>query len=215
MSDEIFLVGNSWSIPCDEAPIPAFNILGLKNRWEVPGITLDAQAEYIIDNDLVNRFKVIWLIGHHHRVDPKADGSYLLPYPWGTLDKYGDLVRDLWFKKLTKMPWYNRINALFIKAVLGDANKDNLLLIPIYRPNTLEHLWFKGHPCIWDFYLRDFAKREGNMGHQGHMNQDGHIKYAPILASEIYDRWKITLKMAGATQLKSDLMKLSPDKRPI
>ena len=41
------------------------------------------------------------------------------------------------------MPWYNRINALFIKAVLGDANKDNLLLIPIYRPNTLEHLWFK------------------------------------------------------------------------
>ena len=30
MSDEIFLVGNSWSIPCDEAPIPAFNLLGLK-----------------------------------------------------------------------------------------------------------------------------------------------------------------------------------------
>ena len=215
MSDEIFLVGNSWSIPCDEAPIPAFNLLGLKNRWEVPGITLDAQAEYIIDNDLVNRFKVIWLVGHHHRVDPKGDGSYLLPYPWGTLDKYGDLVRDLWFKKLTKMPWYNRINALFVKAVLGNANKDNLLLIPIYRPNTLEHLWFKGHPCVWDFYLRDFAKKEGNMGHQGHMNQDGHIKYAPILASEIYNILKITLKMAGATQLKSDLMKLSPDKRPI
>tara|TARA_Y100000114_G_scaffold117626_1_gene111990 strand:- start:2305 stop:2952 length:648 start_codon:yes stop_codon:yes gene_type:complete len=215
MSDEIFLVGNSWSIPCDEAPIPAFNILGLKNRWEIPGITLDAQAEYIIDNNLVNKFKVIWLVGHHHRVDPKGDGSYLLPYPWGVMDKYGDLVRDLWFKKLTKMPWYNRINALFVKAVLGDANKDNLLLIPIYRPNTLEHIWFTGHPCIWDFYLRDFAKREGNMGHQGHMNQDGHIKLAPILASEIYKRWKITLTISGSTQLRSDLMKLSPDKRPI
>ena len=215
MSDKIFLVGNSWSIPCDEAPIPAFNILGLKNRWEVPGITLDAQAEYIINNDLVNKFKVIWLVGHHHRVDPKADGNYLLPYPWGVMDKYGDLVRDLWFKKLTKMPWYNRINALFVKAVLGDANKDNLLLIPIYRPNTLEHIWFTGHPCVWDFYLRDFAKREGNMGHQGHMNQDGHIKLAPILASEIHKRWKITLTISGSTQLKSDLMKLSPDKRPI
>tara|TARA_Y100000114_G_scaffold5909_1_gene4777 strand:+ start:654 stop:1301 length:648 start_codon:yes stop_codon:yes gene_type:complete len=215
MSDEIFLVGNSWSIPCDEAPIPAFNLLGIKNRWEVPGITLDAQAEYIIDHNLVNKFKVIWLVGHHHRVDPKGDGNYLLPYPWGVMDKYGDLVRDLWFKKLTKMPWYNRINALFIKAVLGDANKSNLLLIPIYRPNTLEHSWFIDHPCIWDFYLRDFAKKEGNMGHQGHMNQNGHIKLAPILASEIYDRWKITLKMAGPTQLKSDLMKESPDKRVI
>ena len=30
MSDEIFLVGNSWSIPSNEAPIPAFNLLGLK-----------------------------------------------------------------------------------------------------------------------------------------------------------------------------------------
>ena len=131
------------------------------------------------------------------------------------MDKYGDLVRDLWFKKLTKMPWYNRINALFIKAVLGDAYKSYHLLIPIYRPNTLEHSWFIDHPCIWDFYLRDFAKKEGNMGHQGHMNQNGHIKLAPILASEIYDRWKITLKMAGPTQLKSDLMKESPDKRVI
>ena len=215
MGDDIFLVGNSWSIPNDEAPIPAYNLLGIKNRWEVPGITLDAQAEYIIDNDLVNKFKVIWLVGHHHRVDPKGDGSYLLPYPWGVMDKYGDLVRDLWFKKLTKMPWYNRINALFIKAVLGNADKDNLMLIPIYRPNTLEHIWFTGHPCIWDFYLRDFAKREGFLGYQGHMNQAGHNYFAPILASEIHDRWKITLKMAGATQLKSDLMKLSPDKRPI
>ena len=215
MGDDIFLVGNSWSIPNDEAPIPAYNLLGIKNRWEVPGITLDAQAEYIIDNDLVNKFKVIWLVGHHHRVDPKGDGSYLLPYPWGSLDKYGDLVRDLWYKKLTKMPWYNSINALFIKAVLGNADKDNLMLIPIYRPNTLEHIWFTGHPCIWDFYLRDFAKREGFLGYQGHMNQAGHNYFAPILASEIHDRWKITLKMAGATQLKSDLMKLSPDKRPI
>ena len=64
MSDEIFVVGNSWSAPCDEAPIPVFDILGLKKRWEIPGITLDAQAEYIIDEGLTSRFKVIWLVGH-------------------------------------------------------------------------------------------------------------------------------------------------------
>ena len=111
----IFLVGNSWSIPCDEAPIPAFNLLGLKNRWEVPGITLDAQAEYIIDNDLVNKFKVIWLIGHHHRVDPKADGSYLLPYPWGVMDKYGDLASVCIQNHLS-----NRKNNVVVEDFLAD-----------------------------------------------------------------------------------------------
>ena len=206
MSDEIFVVGNSWSASCDEAPVPVFDILGLKRRWEIPGITLDAQAEYIIDKALTSRFKVIWLIGHHHRSDPEGTGKYLLPYQWGHLDTYGDLVRDLWFKKLTKMPWYNRIAALSIKAVLADCNFDNMLMIPIYRPNTLEHIWFTGHPCVWDFYLRDFAKRDGNLGYAGHMNQRGHNKLAPLLASEVYDRWGITLTLAGETQLKSDFL---------
>ena len=75
INNEIFVVGNSWSIPSDKAPIPAFDQLGLKNRWEKLGITLDAQAEYIINNNLVNRYKVIWLIGHHHRADPRANGE--------------------------------------------------------------------------------------------------------------------------------------------
>jgi len=215
MSDEIFVVGNSWSAPCDEAPIPVFDILGLKKRWEIPGITLDAQAEYIIDEDLTSKFKVIWLIGHHHRADPEGNGKYLLPYPWGHLDKYGNLVRDIWFKKLTKMPWYNRIAALSLKAVLNDCDESNLMMIPIYRPNTIEHNWFKHHPCVWDFYLRDFAKTDDNLGYAGHMNQLGHKKLAPILASEVFDRWGITLTLNGPTQLVSDLMKLSPEERPI
>ena len=93
--DQIFVVGNSWSIPSLEAPNPAFLQLGLNNRWEQVGITLDAQAEYIIDNDLTSKFKVIWLIGHHHRADPRGDGSYLLPYEWGDGDIWGKLVQDL------------------------------------------------------------------------------------------------------------------------
>lgn len=206
MSEEILVVGNSWSQPCDEAPIPVFDILGLKNRWEIAGITLDAQAEYIINNDLTSKFKVIWLIGHHHRADPEGNGKYLLPYQWGYLDTYGSLVRDLWFKKLTKMPWYNRIAALSLQAVLANSTPDNMLMIPIYRPNTIEHPWFVDNPCIWNFYLRDFAKKDGNLGYAGHMNQHGHRKFAPMLASEIYDRWKITLTLAGETQLKSDFL---------
>lgn len=206
MSDEIFVVGNSWSIPCDEAPIPAFDILGLKNRWEIPGVTLDAQAEYIINNDLVNNFRVIWLIGHHHRADPRGNGDYLLPYHWGRNDVWGKLIQDLWFKKITKMPWYWRTNALFVKSVLSNANFNNLLMIPIYRPSILEHPMLYDHESVWDFYLRDYAKKTNNLGYARHMTQSGHIKFAPILASEVYDRWKITLTPRGPTQLRSDLM---------
>jgi len=207
MSEEIFVVGNSWSIPCDEAPIPAFDILGLKNRWEIPGITLDAQAEYLINNKLVKNFKVIWLIGHHHRADPRGNGDYLLPYHWGNNDVWGKLIQDLWFKKFTKMPWYWRTNALFIKAVLEDANFSNLMMIPVYRPSILEHAWLKGHECIWDFYMRDFAKKHNNLGYANHMDQNGHKSFAIYLASEVYDRWKITLTPRGPTQLRSDLMR--------
>ena len=195
MNTDIFVVGNSWSIPSDEAPVPAFDQLGLKTRWENPGITLDAQAEYIIDNALTSRFKVIWLIGHHHRADPRGNGQYLLPYGWGEGDVWGKLVQDLWFKKITKMPWYWRTNALFLKAVLGDANYDNLMLIPVYRPNIVDHMWFTGHPCVWPYYLRDLV-RDFPDG-RGHMNQAGHNYFAPRLASEIYERWKISLTLNG------------------
>ena len=125
--DQIFVVGNSWSIPSLEAPNPAFLQLGLNNRWEQVGITLDAQAEYIIDNDLTSKFKVIWLIGHHHRADPRGDGSYLLPYEWGDGDIWGKLVRDIWFRKITRMEWYNRISALFLKAVLKSVKMSEIL----------------------------------------------------------------------------------------
>lgn len=205
MSDEIFVVGNSWSIPSDEAPVPVFNLLGLTQRWENPGITLDAQAEYIITNDLVNRFKVIWLIGHHHRADPKGNGDYLLPYHWGHGDKWGKLVQDIWFKKITRQSWYWRTNALFVKAVLGIANPDNLMLIPIYRPNVVDNDMIADNPCIWRYYLRDLVKDYPDG--RGHMNQAGHNHFAPYLASEVYDRWKITLTQIGETQLRSAFLK--------
>ena len=53
---KIFVVGNSWSMPCDEAPVTAFDILGLQERYEETGITLDAQAEYILNNQLVKKY---------------------------------------------------------------------------------------------------------------------------------------------------------------
>ena len=202
--NDIFVVGNSWSIPSNEAPYPAFDLLGLKQRWENPGITLDAQAEYIIKNDLVNRFKVIWLIGHHHRADPRGNGDYLLPYHWGHGDIWGKLVQDLWFKKITKQAWYWRTNALFIRSVLADADPSNLLLIPIYRPNVLDNDMISDNSCIWRYYLRDLVKDYPDG--RGHMDQRGHNHFAPILASEIYERWKITLTLNGVMQSRSDSM---------
>jgi hypothetical protein len=206
INNQIFVVGNSWSIPSDKAPIPAFDQLGLKNRWEEQGITLDAQAEYIIENDLVNRFKVIWLLGHHHRADPKGNGDYLLPYGWASpKDVWGKLVQDIWFKKITRMKWYNRTNALFVKAVLGQATVDNLMLIPIYRPNIIEQPMIQDSPCIWNYYLRDLAKEFADT--EGHINQYGHNHFAIRLASEVNDRWKISLQMSGQDQLRSDFLK--------
>jgi len=206
INNEIFVVGNSWSIPSDKAPIPAFDQLGLKNRWEKLGITLDAQAEYIINNDLVNRYKVIWLIGHHHRADPRANGEYLLPYGWGSEnDVWGKLVQDIWFKKITRMAWYNRTNSLFVKAVLGEANAENLMLIPIYRPNIIDQPMIKDHPCVWEYYLRDLTDEFADG--EGHINQHGHNHFAIRLASEVQETWKITLQKSGQTQLKSDFLK--------
>lgn len=195
MNNEIFVVGNSWSIPSDEAPNPAFNLLNLTNRWEHPGITLDAQAEYIISNKLVKGFKIIWLVGHHHRADPYGNGNYLIPYDWGQGNVWGKMTRDIWFKKFTKMPWYWRTNALFVKAVLNECTPDNLLLIPIYRPNILEHDFLKDNPCIWWEYMRDYAKDYPDG--RGHTNQIGHTVFAMKLREEIENRWKISLTMTG------------------
>ena len=193
--DEIFVIGNSWSIPSLETPKPVFDILGLTNRWEHSGITLDAQAEYIINNKFVKGIKVIWLIGHHHRADPKGDGSYILPYDWGEGDIWGKMTRDLWFKKFTRMDWYWRTNALFVKAVIENFTIDNLLLIPIYRPNILEHKWLKDNPCIWWEYMRDLAKLYSDG--RGHANQKGHSIFAIKLREEIENRWKISLTLSG------------------
>ena len=193
--DDIFVVGNSWSIPSDEAPKPAFDLLNLTNRWEHPGITLDAQAEYIISNKLVKGFKLIWLIGHHHRADPKGDGSYLVPYDWGQSNIWGKMTRDIWFKKFTKMPWYWRTNALFVKAAIENFDKDNLLLIPIYRPNILEHDFLKNNPCIWWEYFGDYRKKYPDG--RGHTNQKGHTIFAIKLKEEIENRWKILLTKNG------------------
>ena len=196
--ENIFVVGNSWSIPSDEAPHTAFDLLNLTNRWEHPGITLDAQAEFIISNKLVKGFKLIWLIGHHHRADPKGDGSYLVPYDWGQSNIWGKMTRDIWFKKFTKMPWYWRTNALFVRAAIEGFNKDNLLLIPIYRPNILEHDFLKDNPSIWWEYFGDFRKKYPD--NRGHTNQVGHTIFAMKLKEEIENRWKISLTVPGPTQ---------------
>jgi len=195
MTDEIFVVGNSWSIPSLEAPRPAFDQLGLTNRWEEPGITLDVQAEYIINNNVVNNFRVIWLIGHHHRADPLADGRYLLPYHWKQEDYWGKLTRELWFKKLTSIKWHMRTNALFVKAVLGIADYNNLMIIPVYRPNVIDDPIIGEHPCIFNYYLRDLVRRYPDG--RGHTNQAGQTVFAHVLASEIENRWKIMLTPTG------------------
>lgn len=195
--DNIFVVGNSWSMPCDEAPSTAFDILGLTNRWEVSGITLDAQAEYILNNQLVKKYKVIWLIGHHWRADPRGNGQFILPYPYEGTDPWGKLTRELWFKKFTRQKWYWRTNALFVKAVLSDFNFDNLLMIPIYHPCVVDHDWIKDSPCLWNYKLRDFTKETDTLGYAGHMTREGHQLFAPVLQEEIFKRWKISLTMNG------------------
>ena len=199
--DNIFVVGNSWSMSCDEAPYTAFDILGLKERWEVTGITLDAQAEYIINNQLVNNYRIIWLVGHHWRADPKGNGDYILPYPYEGKDPWDKLTRSLWFKKFTKKEWYWRTNALFVKAVLADFSFENLLMIPIYHPSIVDHDWIKDSSCIWNYKLRDFAKNTNTLGYAGHMTYLGHEQLAPVLRNEIFKRWNISLPLIEHTLL--------------
>ena len=60
--------------------------------------------------------------------------------------------------KITRKAWYWRTNALFVRSVLLDATPDNLLLIPIYRPNVLDNELVAESPCIWRYYLRDLKR---------------------------------------------------------
>ena len=108
------------------------------------------------------------------------------------------MTRDIWFKKFTKMPWYWRTNALFVKAAIEKFDKDNLLLIPIYRPNILEHDFLKDNPSIWWEYFGDFRKKYPD--NRGHTNQVGHTIFAMKLKEEIENRWKISLTVPGPMQ---------------
>ena len=104
----------------------------------------------------------------------------------------------MWFKKITRQAWYWRTNALFIRSVLLDASRDNLLLIPIYRPNVLDNPMVSDHPSIWRYYLRDLVKDFPDG--RGHMNQAGHNHFLPRLAAEVWNRWEITLTRTGNQQ---------------
>lgn len=88
-----------------------------------------------------------------------------------------------------------RTSALFVKAVLGIASFDNLMVIPVYRPNVLDDPIIGDHPCIFSYYLRDLVRRHPDG--RGHTNQAGQTVFAHVLASEIENRWKITLPIAG------------------
>ena len=84
---------------------------------------------------------------------------------------------------------------LFVKAAIEGFTSDNLLLIPIYRPNILEHDMLQDNPCIWWEYMRDLAKEYSDG--RGHINQVGHTIFAMKLREEIENRWKISLMMDG------------------
>ena len=111
------LVGNSWSMQNDEANFTVFDHTRLKKslgrNW----------SQYLMfklilsyETNLSSDFKVIWLVGHHHRADPTGEHKYLLPYPYGAEDPWGDLTRKLWFKKITKLKWYWRTHVLYVNV---------------------------------------------------------------------------------------------------
>ena len=88
-----------------------------------------------------------------------------------------------------------RTNALFVKAVLGIADYNNLMIIPVYRPNVIDDPIIGEHPCIFNYYLRDLVRRYPDG--RGHTNQAGQTVFAHVLASEIENRWKIMLTPTG------------------
>ena len=53
-------------------------------------------------------------------------------------------------------------------------------------------------PCIWRYYLRDLVKDFPDG--RGNMNQAGHNHFVTRLASEINNRWEISLTHSGLPQ---------------
>lgn len=190
MTTDILVIGNSWTIPSLEVRRPWTDQLGLFNRIEANGITLDAQAELVLNNRNYAE-KIIWLVTGHHRADPRGNGSFLLPYPWGEGDIWGDKDRALFFKYFTRRSWFDRTSALFVRAAIMDMNKDNLLLIPLYKPSVLDHPWVQKHPSIWREYLGTYRKKYPDG--RGHTNQEGHNIFTQKVRKEIQHRWTITL----------------------
>ena len=102
---DILVVGTSWVEQTIDVRYPWPHWCGITNVWGHAGVTIDAQAEYILDN--YRGFKyIIWNLTHWHQSDPQGNGNYLLPYDWGAQDKWGKLTREIWFKKFTKQAWY-------------------------------------------------------------------------------------------------------------
>ena len=193
-TSKILLIGNSYSLPSLAVDIPWPMQLGINNKIEDMGATLDYQADVII-NYPENYDYLIWLVGHHLRADPRANKQFILPYDWAEGDVWGELTRKLWFKKFTRLSWYNRIALLSVSAVLNYVPAEKLLLVPIYYPNVLEHELLKDHPSIWWHYL--YKYRESDPDGSGHPNQNGHNKIAKEFQKEIYNRWKISLTLNG------------------
>ncbi len=196
-TNKILLIGNSYSLASLWAEKPWPWQLGLTNRIEDMGATLDYQADTIINEPKENYEYIIWLVGHHLRADPRANKEFLLPYPWATGDVWGELTRKLWFKKFTRLRWYKRIALLSVYSVVHHVPQDKLMLVPVYHPNILEHKLLKDNPSIWWNYL--YKYRESDPDGTGHPNQNGHNKIALSFQKEIYDRWKISLTLRGTS----------------
>tara|TARA_B100000287_G_scaffold306616_1_gene289744 strand:- start:1209 stop:1823 length:615 start_codon:yes stop_codon:yes gene_type:complete len=194
-TSKILLIGNSYSLPSIWVDKPWPWQLGLSNRIEDRGATLDYQAEVIINEPQENYDYLIWLVGHHLRADPRANKEFILPYDWAEGDVWGELTRKLWFKKFTRLSWYKRIALLSVLSVLYHVPQEKLLLVPIYHWNILEHDMLKDNPSIWWHFL--FKYRESDPDGTGHPNQKGHDKIAKEFQKEIYDRWKISLTLNG------------------
>ena len=194
-TSKILLIGNSYSLPSLWADKPWPFQLGLSNRIEDRGATLDYQAEVIINEPQENYDYLIWLVGHHLRADPRANKEFILPYDWAEGDVWGELTRKLWFKKFTRLKWYKRIAFLSVYSVLHHVPKDKLMLVPIYHPNVLENKLLKDNSSIWWHYL--YKYRESDPDGTGHPNQKGHDKIAKEFQKEIYNRWKISLPLNG------------------
>ena len=195
-SNEILVVGTSWVEQTIDVRYPWPHWCGIANVWGHAGVTIDAQAEYILDN--YKGFKyIVWNLTHWHQSDPQGNGNYILPYDWGGQDTWGKLTRDIWFKKFTKQPWYERTSALWIKAVIETVGNENILIYPIYRPSFINHRWLKDYSCISEFHIGDERKEHGDG--RGHCNQTGHQLIAVRIAADIYAKWRIRCKILNET----------------